>query len=146
MAIRDRPYLWGKFIWCLFDFASDSRAEGDHPGRNDKGLVTYDRNIRKDAFFWYKANWNAEPMVHITDQRFTPRSAAEAEIKVYSNAVQVEATLNGVSLGTVSAPDHIFRWTGLKLVPGDNHITARAVVGGHAVEDACSWTLRQPAP
>ena len=47
-----RPYLWRKIVWTMFDFASDGRNEGDTPGRNDKGLVTYDRRTKKDAFFW----------------------------------------------------------------------------------------------
>src|ERR1035441_5413393 len=47
-AMKARPFLWGKFIWNMFDFAVDSRNEGDTPGRNDKGLVTYDRQVRKE--------------------------------------------------------------------------------------------------
>ena len=50
--MKARPFLWCKFIWNMFDFASDGRKEGGAPGRNDKGLVTYDRRIRKDAFYW----------------------------------------------------------------------------------------------
>ena len=42
-----RPWLWGKFIWNMFDFAVDSRNEGETPGRNDKGLVTYDRALEE---------------------------------------------------------------------------------------------------
>src|ERR1017187_1929043 len=63
--MKARPFLWGKFIWNMFDFASDGRNEGDTPGRNDKGLVTYDRQVRKDAFYWYKANSTTNPMVYI---------------------------------------------------------------------------------
>src|ERR1017187_3472318 len=63
--MKARPFLWGKFIWNMFDFASDGRNEGDTPGRNDKGLVTYDRQVRKDAFYWYKANWTTNPTVYI---------------------------------------------------------------------------------
>ena len=55
--MKTRRYLWAKIIWNMFDFAVDSRNEGDTPGRNDKGLVTYDRKTRKDAFYWYRANW-----------------------------------------------------------------------------------------
>jgi beta-galactosidase len=150
-ALRDRPFLWGRFVWCLFDFAADSRNEGDHPGRNDKGLVTYDRRIRKDAFYWYKANWSDEPFVHITDQRFTPRTSAAAEIKAYSNAPVLEATLNGADLGPVRSADHIFRWSGLRLAAGENHVTVRAPEGsasggGLPVEDACTWILKQAVP
>ena len=44
------------------------------PGINDKGLVTYDRKTKKDAFFWYKANWATTPFVYITSRRWTPRT------------------------------------------------------------------------
>ena len=50
IAMKTRPWIWGKFVWCMFDFGSDGRDEGDRPGINDKGLVTYDRKVRKDAF------------------------------------------------------------------------------------------------
>ena len=39
-ALRMRPFLWGTFVWVMFDFPSDGRDEGDRPGINDKGLVT----------------------------------------------------------------------------------------------------------
>ena len=58
LLMAERKYLWCTFVWNMFDFASDGRNEGDTPGRNDKGLVTYDREITKDAFHWYKSNWS----------------------------------------------------------------------------------------
>ena len=64
--MKTRPYSGARIVWNMFDFAADSRNEGDTPGRNDKGLVTYDRQTRKDAFFWYKANWTTTPFVYIT--------------------------------------------------------------------------------
>ncbi len=142
--LKDRPFVWGKFVWCMFDFASDGRGEGDHLGRNDKGLVTYDRKTRKDAFYWYKANWSAEPVVHITSRRFAIRTRPEAEVKVYSNAPTVELFVDGVSQGAVAAPDHIFRWAGVKLAPGENQVAANAKFGGSVVTDACVWTYKSP--
>src|SRR5947208_14344666 len=65
-ALKERPWIWGQFIWNMFDFAVDSRHEGDHLGRNDKGMVTYDRKLKKDAFYFYKANWSDEPVVYVT--------------------------------------------------------------------------------
>ena len=62
-AMKTRPYVWGKFVWVMFDFSSAGRNEGDHPGRNDKGLCTYDRKTCKDAYYWYKANWTNTPFV-----------------------------------------------------------------------------------
>ncbi len=87
-ALKTRPYIWGTFVWNLCDFAVATRNEGGVLGRNDKGLVTYDRKIRKDAFYFYKANWSDEPMVYITSRRFTERTNAVTDVKIYSNAAQ----------------------------------------------------------
>jgi beta-galactosidase len=137
-AFSTRPYLWAKFIWNMFDFASDARDEGDHPGRNDKGLVTFDRKTRKDAFFFYKATWSAEPVLHITSARFTPRTSAATAVKIYSNAPEVELFVNDHSLGKVRSTDRIFRWPNVTLTPGDNKV--RAVAG--SLTDECAWTLK----
>src|SRR5207245_4734160 len=84
-AMKERPWLWCEFLWVMFDFAADQRKEGDHPGRNDKGLVTADRKIRKDAFYFYQANWTSEPLVHITGRRYDPRPSGAERIQVYSS-------------------------------------------------------------
>ena len=48
-AFKSRPYVWATFVWNMFDFTSYFRREGGVPGLNDKGLVTADRKIKKDA-------------------------------------------------------------------------------------------------
>jgi beta-galactosidase len=138
-SMADRPFLWGTFIWNMFDFASDGRNEGERPGINDKGLVTYDRKVRKDAFFWYKANWNPEPMVYITSRRFTPRPVAATEIRVYSNCDSVTVLVNGTPLGTMPDNHHIFLWQDVVLQEGANRIEARAVRDGETFIDSCVW-------
>jgi beta-galactosidase len=85
-AIQARPFVWGSIAWNMFDFAVSTRHEGDLPGRNDKGLVSYDRKTKKDAFYFYKANWSDEPTLYITSRRFTERTNAVTDVKVYSNA------------------------------------------------------------
>jgi len=145
-AFSTRPYLWAKFIWNMFDFASDGRDEGDHPGRNDKGLVTFDRKTRKDAFYFYKANWSAEPVLHLTSRRFTERTQPVTEVKLYTNAPKAELFLNGQSLGVKPAgADHIIRWPDVRLAPGKNQIKAHATLGGRPLVDECTWTLAAPA-
>lgn len=136
-----RPYIWGSFVWAMFDFASDGRNEGSQPGINDKGLVTRDRQIRKDAFSWYKANWASTPTLYITSRRWTQRTDAATELKVYSNASQVTATLNGTSLGTLSSTDHIFRWANVTLKQGQNTVTVTATINGSTYTDSVEWTL-----
>jgi beta-galactosidase len=135
-----RPFLWGKFIWNMFDFGVDSRNEGDTPGRNDKGMVSYDRRTKKDAFFWYKANWSTQPFVYITGRRFDPRTTATIDIKVYSNLDSVTLTVGGVALPAKTATDHIFIWTGVALTPGPNPVDAAAASAGVTATDSVTWT------
>jgi beta-galactosidase len=138
-ALSTRPFIWGKFIWNLFDFASDTRSEGQSPGLNDKGLVTFDRQTRKDAFFLYKANWSAEPFVYITSRRFTTRPVSSHTIRVYSNAAMVDVTLNGTSLGAKAASDHIFVWDNVTWAAGANVVEASATSGAAVVNDTVTW-------
>jgi beta-galactosidase len=139
-AMKERPWLWGTFAWNMFDFAADQRKEGDTPGRNDKGLVTYDRKTKKDAFFFYQANWTSEPMVHITSRRFNPRPSGLTELKVYSNCDSVELFLNGQSRGKKTASDHVFVWRDVTLNKGDNRVEAKGQRGNRNVTDTVVWT------
>ena len=146
-AISQRPWIWGEFIWCMFDFASDGRKEGDHPGRNDKGLITYDRKTKKDTFYFYKANWSADPVVHIAGRRFSPRPQASGPIKIYSNAGTVELKLNGRSLGAKPGADHVFLWPDVALVAGQNNLEAIGAIDGRVVAtDGCTIAYERSAP
>ena len=142
-ALRQRPFVWGTFVWNLADFTSYWRHEGGVLGRNDKGLVTYDRAVKKDAFYFYKANWSSEPMVYITSRRFTERTNAVTDVKVYSNTPRVDLLVNGVSQGYQKPlRDGIFIWKNVKLTPGKNELAAKAQPQGRSIEDRCTWTLK----
>ncbi len=145
--IKANPKLWGTFVWVMFDFASDGRSEGGVPGRNDKGLVTYDRSVTKDAYHFYRANWSETPMVHIASRRASTRQAAVTDVKVYSNAGEVELLVNGAAVGSAKPDDlRIVRWSAVKLQPGLNTIVARAVVAGGELRDECVWAVEPSAP
>ena len=142
-AMKQRPFVWGTFVWNMFDFAVATRHEGEMPGRNDKGLVTYDRKIKKDAFHFYQANWSDEPMVYITSRRFTERINAVTDVKIYSNAKEVELLLNGVSQGKPSdGTNCVFIWKNVTLKSGENQIAAKAERVGKKLSDSCVWTLK----
>ena len=145
-AAKDNPRLWATYLWAMFDFASDGRNEGSTPGVNDKGLVTEDRKIKKDTFFFYKANWNPDPMVYIASRRMTPRKLPTTEVKVYSNCSDVELFVNGKSLGTAN-PDtvQVFRWQNVTLKPGKNQIEVRGKSGNALLTDHCEWVLESGA-
>jgi beta-galactosidase len=145
-VIHDNPKIWGNFVWNMFDFGVGSRKEGDHTGRNDKGLITYDRKERKDAFYYYKANWSDEPVIHINSKRFTVRGLDHIAVKIYSNAPEVELLMNGKSVGKKSGTYATFTWDAVPLQIGVNHITARGIRNGQSIEDTCTWTYTPGAP
>ena len=94
--IQARPWLWATHVWNLFDFAADGRDEGGRHGENQKGLVTFDRSYRKDAFYLYKAAWNKrEPFVHLCGKKYENRESDETKITVYSNQPRVALYVNG---------------------------------------------------
>lgn len=146
-SIRDYAPCWGSFVWNMFDFASDWRDEGDAPGINDKGLVTYDRKTRKDSFFFYKANWSEEPVLYITSRRHVEREDAVTPVKIYSNAPEVTLLVNGAKIGTKDVDDlKIVCWDGVRLQPGRNTIEAQAIYNGRKLTESCVWELKGTAP
>jgi beta-galactosidase len=130
----------------MFDFAADDRHEGEQLGRNDKGLVTMDRQTRKDAFYFYKANWSTDPFVYITSRRFTPRGAGLVPLKVYSNCDSVELILNHQSLGRRSSASHVFVWEQVPLAVGRVEVDAIGTRGDKTLSDACTWTVLPNRP
>lgn len=123
-TISSRPYVWGSFVWNMFDFGAAHRTEGDRPGINDKGLVTFDRKVRKDAFYFYKANWNREePMLYLTGKRNTVRTQRLQTITAFTNLSGAELFVNGKSYGK-AIPDSyaILEWKNVELEPDENEI------------------------
>jgi beta-galactosidase len=143
--MQERPFLWCKILWCMFDFASDGRNEGGLPGLNDKGLVTYDRSTRKDAFFYYKANWTTNPMVYITGHTLTNRMTNAITAKVYANCDTVELLLNGASQGVLTSTNRIFTWP-VRLQRGTNTVQAVGIKGAIKVSDSLVWNVAAQAP
>lgn len=129
--IEKRPWLWATHVWNLFDFAADGRDEGGKHGENQKGLVTFDRQTRKDAFYLYKAAWNKEPMVHICGSRYVDRAEDVTEIKVYSNADQVSLYVNGNHFATQDG-HRVFRFQ--VPISGEHVIEARAAGQSESIQ------------
>lgn len=96
----ERPYIWAMHCWNMFDFGADGRDEGGKPGQNQKGLVTFDRKLYKDAFYIYKAYLSEDPFVHVCGRRYVDRCEDTTEIKVYSNLPEVELTVDGKIFAT----------------------------------------------
>ena len=93
--IEERPWLWATHVWNMFDFAADGRDEGGKHGENQKGLVTIDRALKKDAFYLYKAYWSGDAFVHLCGRRYVDRAEDVTKIKVYSNQPSVTLYVDG---------------------------------------------------
>lgn len=135
-----RPYIWAMHVWNMFDFAADGRDEGGKHGVNQKGLVTFDRKTKKDAFYIYKAYLSKTPFVHLCGVRYVDRAEDVTTVKVYSNQPQVTLLVDGKEMGTQEG-GKVFRFE----VPltGEHFIEAKA--------DGCSAVMHirkaaQPNP
>lgn len=118
-------FLWGSYVWNMFDFGSDMRDEGGIKGRNNKGLVTFDRTIKKDAFFFYKASWSDEPTLHIASKRFADRHLDTIKVKVYSNLGEVTLYCNGKEIETKKSSGVVYEFV-VALKKGKNTMSAMA--------------------
>ena len=131
-CFQRHPYLWATHVWNMFDFAADARDQGGEPGMNHKGLVTFDRKIKKDSFYLYKAHWSKEPFVHICSRRYVDRPESSTTVKIYSNQPKVALYANGAPVGESSGKDHIFTFQ----LPLTGEVKLEAVAGD--CRDSCS--------
>lgn len=141
--ISARPFVWGSFIWNLFDFGAAHRHEGDRVGINDKGLVSFDRRTRKDAFYFYKANWNKEvPLLYLAERRCTRRTRPVQTFMAFTNQPEAELFVNGTSCGHAKTDSlGTVRWNGVRLRPGQNEIRVVSGRGTHQLTDGYTCTL-----
>jgi beta-galactosidase len=145
-TMRDKPYLWGTFLWNSFDFGSTTRNEGNAQDINTKGIVTFDHKSRKDSYFFYKANWTANPTVHINSSLYTERAYRTTDVRVYSNASKTSLQVDGKLIGVLAdCPDHICVWKGVTLTSGTNNIVASGSFPKGDVEDKAQWHLSDAA-
>ncbi len=142
--IAKHPYLVSSYLWNMFDFCAPLWTRGGVPARNMKGLVTFDRQLRKDVFYWYKANWSTEPVVYISDRRLTERTQANTTVTVYDNIGAPVLTLNGKTLnnpkqGTTAVH---FVYENVQLKKGKNVLVCTGTKDGKKYTDKVEWTLK----
>jgi beta-galactosidase len=132
--LERHPEIWGTYLWNLCDFTVPLWNRGGVPGRNMKGLVTYDRAIKKDAFHWYRVNWSQGPAVHVADLRI-PRHAGKAfDLPVYANRPGVVLLVDGAEVaGLQPGVNGRHFWArGLVLPKGTHRVEARLPADGGA--------------
>ncbi len=140
-VIAKHPYLLASYVWNMFDFATPMSAQGGIYARNMKGLVTFDRKVKKDGFYWYKANWSQEPVVYLTQRRNYNRENEITDITVYSNIGLPTVILNGEEVvGFVKGTTDVhYIYKGVRLNVGENIIEAKAMKNGKEYIDSIVW-------
>lgn len=140
-VISQHPYILASYLWNMFDFAVPQWKRGGVDARNMKGLITFDRKIRKDAFYWYKANWSKEPVLYLTQRRNTERERRETSITVYSNLGTPRVFLNGRELDGVRKgyTDVHYIFDQVTLAEGRNVLRAVIVSDGKEYTDEIVW-------
>ena len=121
--LMERPYIWASHVWNMFDFGADGRDEGGENGVNHKGLVTFDRKIKKDAFYLYKAYLSEDPFIHLCGRRYEERVEETTCIKVYTNQNEVALYCDG-ELAAVQKGKKVF--TFCLPINGTHNIEARS--------------------
>lgn len=138
--IDERDYIWGTFVWNMFDFGSNFRKEGDTPHVNDKGLISFDRKFRKDAFYLYKANWNKnEKTTHLCSKGYKDRKEDVTDIIAFTTAPSAKLFVNGKQVGALKTDAYAtVTWKNVKLNPGKNLVEIRTIDGN----DSAEWTVK----
>ncbi|HEY8955941.1 glycoside hydrolase family 2 protein [Chitinophaga sp.] len=141
-VIEKHPYITASYLWNMFEFAVPMWNRGGVNARNLKGLITYDRKQKKDAFYWYKANWNPAPMIYIAERRNKMRQPERVHAEVFSNLEKVTLTLNNGApiTGHKGANNKDFIFDNLQLKPGVNTLTASGISNGKVYTDTITWT------
>ena len=123
-TINAHDWIWGSYVWNMFDFGSAVRNEGGVKGRNNKGLVTFDRKTKKDAFYLYKAFWSDDKFVHLVGDRYPLRTIGAKTFTVYSNCDKVTLKV-GSKQKTVTA-EGVFVFEDMEIKAGDNKVVITA--------------------
>lgn len=141
--ISERPYLWGTYVWNMFEFAAAGRDEAGDPGKNHKGLITFDRKQKKDAYYIYKAWWSDEPFVHLCGSRYVDRLESVTEVKVYSNQKKIALYVDGALFGEEQG-EHIFKFQ--VPISGEHQIKAVCVENEKLVDEMTIRKVDTPNP
>lgn len=134
------PFLWSTYVWNMFDFAADARNQGGEPGMNHKGLVTFDRKIKKDSFYIYKAWWSEEPFIHLCGKRYEYRAEKTTDVTVYTNQKEVSLYNNGKLVDTKKG-EHAFHFK--VTLEERNQLEVKA---GELTDSAVIYKIAEPRP
>jgi beta-galactosidase len=138
-----RRWLSGGFIWTGFDYRGEPTPYS-WPCINSHFGIFDTCGFPKDLFWYYKAWWNPEPVLHLMPHwTWTGREGQEIDVRALSNCDEVELFLNGHSLGRQPMPRNSeVRWS-VPYEPGS--LSAKGYTGGVLVAEKTVETIDAPA-
>lgn len=122
-AVVRHPYLAGCFVWTGFDYKGEPTPYG-WPCVNSHFGIFDICGFPKDNYYYYKAWWTKEPVLHLFPHwNWAGREGEEIDVWCHTNCDRVELFLNNKSLGMkVLEPNGHLEWK-VRYEPG----TLRAV-------------------
>jgi beta-galactosidase len=100
----NEPYVAGGFIWTGFDYKGEPTPFA-WPDINSNFGILDEAGFPKDNYYYYKAWWTAQPLVHILPHwNWAGKEGQPIPVWVYSNAASVDLVVNGVSQGKQTNP------------------------------------------
>jgi beta-galactosidase len=95
-----REWLSGGFAWTGFDYRGEPTPYG-WPSINSQFGIVDMCGFPKDNFYYYKAWWGSEPVLHLFPHwNWEQREGEPISVWVHSNLDSVEVFLNGKSHGS----------------------------------------------
>ena len=92
------PRLTGIFVWTGFDYRGEPTPYA-WPCINSHFGIMDTCGFPKDAWYYYKAVWTDEPMIHFFPHWDHKTEGEEVNVRIVGNCDKVELILNGESLG-----------------------------------------------
>ena len=138
-----QPWLSGGFVWTGFDYRGEPSPNGWPNISSQYGIIDM-CGFPKDSFYYYKAWWRPEPLLHLFPHWNWPGlEGKEIAVWAYSNLDRVELFLNGQSLGAKDVPKNSHVAWNVKYAPGT--IEARAYKDGKVALTERRETTGAPA-
>ncbi len=136
--VATNEFMAGGFVWSGFDYKGEPRPF-EWPVINSHYGFMDICGFPKDSYYYYKAWWTEEPVLHLLPHWNWPgREGQEILVWVHSNCQEVELFLNGVSQGRQTVqPYHHVEWK-VKYAPGK--LVAKGVRNGRPIEAVVETT------
>jgi len=144
-AIEKYPFIWSSYIWNMFDFSVPEWNRGGIKGRNHKGLITYDRKTKKDAFYWYKANWSEEPVLFLPGKRNNTSDQRIHKFKAYCNVGIPDLYVNNKYKGKMKRGVNNVQYVSqdMKLKKGKNEVLVKVFQNDQTLSDKFTFYVQE---